>query len=71
MQGGSGKITGSSLSSTAAGEISPVFYVALRPSYSTSVRSFREKATTKSSSAEGGSAESKCRAGDAVTAPAL
>lgn len=62
---------GSSLSGIATGEISPVLYVALRPSYSTNVSSFREKAMTKSASAEGGRAESKCRAGDAVTASAL
>lgn len=32
MQGGSGKIMGTSLSGTAAGEISPVLYFTLRPS---------------------------------------
>lgn len=71
MQGGSGKIMGSSLSSAAAGEISPILCVALRPSYSTSVSSFREKAMIKSASTEGGRAESKRRAGNAVTAPSL
>lgn len=35
-----------------------------------SVSSFREKAIIKSAGAEGGRAKSKCRAGDAVTAPA-
>ena len=71
MQGGSGKMMQSSLSSTAAGELSPVLCAALRPSYSTSVSSFREKAMIKSASTEGGRAESKCRAGDAVIASAL
>lgn len=68
MQRGSVKIMESSLSSTAAGGISPVLCVTLRPSYSMSVSSFREKAMINSASTEGRRAESKCRAGDA---PAL
>lgn len=48
-----------------------LFSAELWSSYSFSTSSFREKAMLKSPRAEGGRAKSNCRAGDAVTAPAL